>query len=194
MNEETKPAQPEIAALAPKAKKTLDSKTKKAIIGVSVAGGSLVALLVTSLILGNLPTAAVNDGPNWSITKPGFYGKDANLILDSAGSSSSFFSFGKMSDSSSYGILGLTAPNGSQNLVIPSSFQNAGADSYSVSAIVGSASDSNVFGKSSSSDAVVGVYAPSLVSAFGDYAFANMGALTTVSLASAASGTSTLGM
>jgi len=188
-----KPQSENPASSPPKAKKALDPRTKRAILGVSLAGGALVALLTTALIVGSLPTAAVDYGPAWSYTRPGFYGTDGNLILDSSGSSSSFFTFGQISESSAYGILGLSAPAGSDTLVLPSAYEDEKEGTYDITAISDSVSDSNVFGKTANSDAIENLYAPSLLSALGDNAFANMVSLAKVSMASGSSGSMTAG-
>jgi hypothetical protein len=188
-----KPQSEKTASSSPKAKKALDPQTKRAILGVSLAGGALVALLTTALIVGSLPTAAIDYGPSWSYTRPGFYGTDGNLILDSSGSSSSFFTFGQISGSPAYGILGLGAPSGSKTLVLPSAYEDEKEVTYDISAVSAAVSGSNVFGKTAHSDAIENLYAPSLLSTLGDHAFANMASLAKVSMASGSSGTLVVG-
>jgi hypothetical protein len=196
MSEEIKSPKPQSekkASSSPKVKKALDPQTKKALLGVSLAGGALVALLTTALLVGSLPTASVDDGPNWTYTQPGFYGTDGNLILDSSGGSSTFFAFGQISGSFAYGILGVSAPGGSQTLVLPSSYEDETEASYDLSVVSDSAADSNVFGKTSHSDDIENLYAPSLLNSVGANAFANMAALTNVFLASDSSGRTAIG-
>ncbi len=177
-----------------KAKKAKDPKTRRTLIGVGVAGGGLLLLTVAALVVGSLPVGVVNNGPSWARTSPGFYGSSANLIVPPSGSQLSYFTLLKSGDSPAvYGITAMAAPAGAVTLVLPSAYAPEGEAAAAVVSLGDAPTGASLLGASPGAASLQAVYAPAYYAAIGREALAHLPALTTLSMASDANRSLTVG-
>ncbi len=160
--------------------------SKKAMAWVMASFAFLAVLIIAASIIGNLPEASVDLGPEWDVTPPGFYDGSGLRLLDGQGGISSFFSFAKAETADPYyEITAISVPDKAATLVLPSAIQAAGEETIPIRAIDGSEEGNNIFGASEASESLQAVYAPGFCSAIGQNAFAQMDGLAKVSFASA---------